>query len=163
MKCVWEPTENGKYRCIRCGVIYPNQPKRNCKARESTPPPVQSQRPPSIPDPEFKVVAPPQEYLQPPPLLKRLSNFVFSATKHIVRGSPKCTEEQIEERLRLCHECPLFKRHSTADTGGICTHESCGCNIKDYQTYLNKLAWADQKCPIDKWGRVDGKSNPESS
>jgi glycosyltransferase involved in cell wall biosynthesis len=28
----------------------------------------------------------------------------------------------------------------------------CGCNINDQQIYLNKLAWADQKCPISKWG-----------
>jgi hypothetical protein len=27
----------------------------------------------------------------------------------------------------------------------------CGCNISNKSIFLNKLAWADQKCPLNKW------------
>jgi hypothetical protein len=31
----------------------------------------------------------------------------------------------------------------------------CGCNINNKKIFMNKLAWADQKCPLGKW-------NPEN-
>lgn len=27
----------------------------------------------------------------------------------------------------------------------------CGCNITNKRQFMNKLAWSDQKCPLDKW------------
>ena len=34
----------------------------------------------------------------------------------------------------------------------------CGCNINTKKTFFNKLAWADQKCPIDKWGPINNSN-----
>lgn len=31
---------------------------------------------------------------------------------------------------------------------------ACGCNINKKKTFFNKLAWADQKCPLAKWDAV---------
>jgi hypothetical protein len=31
----------------------------------------------------------------------------------------------------------------------------CGCNVNDKKIFLNKLAWADQKCPLEKWQPVE--------
>lgn len=27
----------------------------------------------------------------------------------------------------------------------------CGCNVNNKKIFLNKLAWADQECPLGKW------------
>jgi hypothetical protein len=62
-----------------------------------------------------------------------------------LNGSPTCSQEEIDRRLAICKQCTYF-------TGDSCAHKRCGCNINDQQIYLNKLAWADQKCPIEKWG-----------
>lgn len=29
----------------------------------------------------------------------------------------------------------------------------CGCNVNRKKVFLNKLAWADQECPLGKWGK----------
>ena len=30
----------------------------------------------------------------------------------------------------------------------------CGCNINTKKKFMNKLAWADQECPIGKWKKI---------
>lgn len=82
-----------------------------------------------------------------PNLAQRLTNFIPALTSHLMAGSPKTTQEQINHRLGICRECPLF-------VNNICIHDSCGCNIKDTQTFFNKLYWADQECPIGKWEKI---------
>jgi hypothetical protein len=88
--------------------------------------------------------------LKPKPnIIQKATNFIPALTNHLWNGSPKCTQEQIEQRLTICKECPLF-------VGNSCSHNSCGCSINDKQVFLNKLYWADQKCPLDKWDVVSG-------
>lgn len=93
-----------------------------------------------------------------PSLSTRITNFTKAAIQHQLNGSPTCTDEQIKERLEICYKCPLFKINDNG-VGGICTHDSCGCTIKDEQIYLNKLAWADQQCPINRWGPITPKNS----
>ncbi len=78
---------------------------------------------------------------------QRVANFIPAIAGHILAGRPKCTQEEIDWRLAICKECPLF-------VANTCSHENCGCAIKDTQTFFNKLYWADQECPIGKWGKV---------
>ena len=78
---------------------------------------------------------------------QRLANFVKALAAHIAAGMPTVSQEVIDARLEHCKVCKLF-------TGEVCTHEKCGCNVGDKQKFLNKLAWADQECPIGKWGKV---------
>lgn len=80
-----------------------------------------------------------------PTLPARLWHFTYALYRHVINGMPTCTEEQIQGRLDVCKECPLY-------TGTHCSHESCGCNINGMSKFLNKLAWADQVCPIGLWG-----------
>ncbi len=72
----------------------------------------------------------------------------------MLKGNPKCTEEEIAQRFEVCTTCDLFQAH---EDSGVCTHPSCGCNLNRKQVYLNKLAWADQACPIGKWSKNDQK------
>lgn len=87
--------------------------------------------------------------IRKPNLTTRIMNFLPALTSHLMTGSRKTTQEEMAQRLAVCKECPLFMANT-------CTHDSCGCNIKDTQVFLNKLYWADQKCPLDKWEAVVG-------
>lgn len=91
-----------------------------------------------------------------PDLSSRMINFGKAIVNHVSEGMPKCTQEQINSRLEVCKGCELFNK--TSEDTGFCSHSSCGCNISKEQKFLNKLAWADQKCPIDKWGPIEKSS-----
>jgi hypothetical protein len=62
------------------------------------------------------------------------------------RGFPKSSKEQILFRYGICAACEYFD-----DKESQCLY--CGCNINTKKIFMNKLAWADQKCPIDKWNK----------
>lgn len=59
--------------------------------------------------------------------------------------SKQCTEEQILLRHSICSLCEDFK-------DGSCNR--CGCPITRNKDFANKLLWADQECPIGKWGKI---------
>lgn len=59
-------------------------------------------------------------------------------------GFPKSSQQLIDNRFAVCSSCELFDKKN-----GQCLE--CGCNINNKKMFLNKLAWADQKCPIDRW------------
>lgn len=82
---------------------------------------------------------------------RRAFNFSVASIKHVVRGSPTCTQEQINARLEICKACPLFVKHKTDPNLGYCSHSSCGCSITNIKGYFRKLGWADQECPIKRW------------
>jgi len=74
----------------------------------------------------------------------RIVTFIKSLFWHICSGFPKSSQELIEARYSICNTCDSFdKSHSQC--------LECGCNINTKKVFMNKLAWADQNCPIDKW------------
>ena len=87
-----------------------------------------------------------EERRKSPSFARRFKNFTVSALKHIGKGMPTCTQEEIDERLEICGGCKWFK-------GGTCL--KCGCACTKNKKFLNKLAWADQECPIGKWGKIE--------
>ena len=56
-----------------------------------------------------------------------------------------CSEEQINERLKICNSCEYYKDNSCM---------LCGCVVIRDANYSNKLAHKDQACPIMKWGQI---------
>jgi hypothetical protein len=76
--------------------------------------------------------------------LIRLKTFIKSLVWHISMGLPKSTQQQINDRFSICLTCDNYDQHNQE-----CLQ--CGCNINQKRIFLNKLAWADQKCPLDKW------------
>ena len=82
-----------------------------------------------------------------PGWLARLDNFRNALAAHIAAGMPTCSQQQIDERFAICESCSLFN-------GSICRHASCGCNVGRQDKFLNKLAWADQSCPLGKWSAL---------
>lgn len=76
--------------------------------------------------------------------MNRLVTFLKSLFWHIYSGSPKSSQETIDYRYNICVNCEFYDSENSQ-----CLH--CGCNLSRKKIFLNKLAWADQKCPINKW------------
>ena len=74
----------------------------------------------------------------------RIVTFLKSLFWHIYRGFPKSSKQQILKRYGICCVCDFFD-----DKESQCLQ--CGCNIKTTKIFINKLAWSDQKCPLNKW------------
>jgi hypothetical protein len=74
---------------------------------------------------------------------QKIKNFANATVKHIQNGLPICTEEQIIKRHNICIGCDFFQNN---------TCQKCGCPIIRNKMFASKLAWADQACPINKWG-----------
>jgi hypothetical protein len=129
----WEKDKNtGRdlFVCTKCGYVTEiAHAKRNC----------------------VKISQP--QYDRAPNLLRKIGNFSHALGGHLYKGMPTVSQSELDERLKICQECPLLRKEGLV--GGVCTHENCGCNIKDEVTFLNKIAWADQECPIGKWGKIE--------
>lgn len=76
-------------------------------------------------------------------LTQKAKNFAFATAKHIAAGSPTCSDEEIGRRHDICLGCEFFKANSCS---------KCGCPISRDRKFISKLAWADQSCPVGKWG-----------
>lgn len=85
----------------------------------------------------------------------RIKTFSKSLLFHIYSGFPKSTQEEIEYRYSVCSSCDLFHREMQQ-----CL--SCGCNINKKKIFMNKLAWADQSCPIGRWAKIVRNNKNES-
>lgn len=77
-------------------------------------------------------------------MLTKIKTFIKSLFWHIYNGFPKSSQDLINARYSICLECDLYDSKNKQ-----CLE--CGCNINQEKVFLNKLAWADQKCPINKW------------
>ena len=76
--------------------------------------------------------------------MHRVLTFLKSLFWHVSLGMPKSTRSQINKRFEICSSCDMFDTKNSQ-----CL--ICGCNINTKKIFLNKLAWADQKCPLNKW------------
>jgi hypothetical protein len=75
-------------------------------------------------------------------LLKKIKTFIKALFFHIQAGLPKSSQHMIDHRYKICLSCDKFENNQCL---------VCGCNITNKKIFLNKLAWADQKCPLEKW------------
>eukprot|EP00456_Euglypha_rotunda_P049718 TRINITY_DN398_c0_g1_i1.p1 TRINITY_DN398_c0_g1~~TRINITY_DN398_c0_g1_i1.p1 ORF type:complete len:104 (-),score=6.85 TRINITY_DN398_c0_g1_i1:139-450(-) len=87
-----------------------------------------------------------------PPFSQRVVTFVHAAQRHLQDGMRKCTEAQIQSRLKVCHECASYAE-------GFC--RDCGCHVNNRPDFLNKLSWQSEACPQAKWAALtDISSEP---
>jgi hypothetical protein len=92
------------------------------------------------------VAAPPDlSRADAPSFLAKVKNFAVSAAKHVAAGMPMASDEEIIRRHDICMGCEFMKDNA-------CT--KCGCPVKRAKEYVSKLSWADQACPIGKWGKA---------
>jgi hypothetical protein len=74
--------------------------------------------------------------------------FLKSLFFHISLGLPKCNQKEIDHRHQVCTQCASYDKNFS-----ICLE--CQCNISNKSIFMNKLAWADQECPLNKWSKID--------
>jgi hypothetical protein len=82
-----------------------------------------------------------------PTWLEKARNFAIATAKHVAAGMPTCSDEEILRRHDICMGCEFYQNSA-------CT--KCGCPVKRDRQFISKLAWADQSCPVGKWGPVEG-------
>ena len=75
--------------------------------------------------------------------LEKAKNFAVASAQHVAAGMPTCSDEEIIRRHDICMGCEFFKDNSCG---------KCGCPISRDKKFISKLAWADQSCPVGKWG-----------
>ena len=85
----------------------------------------------------------------------RIQIFLKSLFFHVWAGFPKSTQSEIVQRFSICQQCEEFD--SIKKECSI-----CGCNINTKKRFLNKLAWADQECPIGKWGKIGANNDNQN-
>ena len=78
-----------------------------------------------------------------PSLLQKVANFASSAASHVAAGMPRASDEEIERRFATCQGCEHYD-------GKACT--KCGCPVVRESRFVSKLAWANESCPVGKWG-----------
>ena len=76
---------------------------------------------------------------------QKLKNFAKATAEHVANGLPMCTEEEIIQRHNICLGCEFFKDD---------TCSKCGCPLVRTKQFVSKLSWADQECPVGKWGKI---------
>lgn len=84
---------------------------------------------------------------------QKIKNFIRALYHHIKTGMRKSSQKLINHRYDICQGCKYFSFvSSTKDKPEIkATCNLCGCGLSDKKIFMNKLAWKDQKCPIEKW------------
>jgi hypothetical protein len=85
---------------------------------------------------------------RPVSLLQKATNFAASLASHVAAGMPQASEEEVARRFAICEGCEHYD-------GKAC--KQCGCPVVREKQFISKLAWADQSCPVGKWGPVAGK------
>lgn len=78
----------------------------------------------------------------------RITTFLKSLFFHVRSGLPKASKSEIYYRYDICRSCEEFDLVKSQ-----CSE--CGCNINKKSQFLNKLAWADQECPLGKWSKIN--------
>lgn len=77
----------------------------------------------------------------------KVVNFIRSLFLHTYHGFPKANKKQIDNRYQICLSCDQYDKNNEQ-----CL--VCGCNINNKAIFMNKLAWADQECPLKKWTKI---------
>lgn len=127
MDCQWVPFEN-KWKCQNCGFIVPDSTfKKNCIIKQDI-----------------------------PNIIQRGKNLGKAMVKHVREGMKNCSDNQKQVRFEICesNKCGLFRGRGE---GGICAHEDCGCYLRSNGRFMDKLSWAESKCPIGLWLPVESK------
>lgn len=83
------------------------------------------------------------QYAAGPSLLNKARNFATSAAKHVAAGMPQASDDEVARRFAICQACEHFD-------GKAC--RQCGCPIVREKRFVSKLSWANERCPVGKWG-----------
>lgn len=80
----------------------------------------------------------------PPDMVRRGGNYIRAWARWTAAGMPRRTPVEVDHIRFICRECEFFD-------GDICTHKRCGCSVKQGRWWGDKVAWATEHCPVEKW------------
>lgn len=89
-----------------------------------------------------------------PGFLEKLRNFATAAAGHVAAGMPMASDDEIIRRHDICLACEHL-------VDNACTQ--CGCPVSRVKGYVSKLSWADQECPIGRWGKAPADPPPPAA
>lgn len=78
-------------------------------------------------------------------IAKKVVRFATALARWIAAGRPVRQPEEID---RIYHEHCKPCVHFDGDKQ---TCRICGCNCRDHEALLNKIKWATENCPLEKW------------
>ncbi len=79
-----------------------------------------------------------------PSFIEKMKNFARASVDHVKSGAKLASDSTIQNRYNECLRCEFFIKESCS---------KCGCPIFAHKKYISKLSWAEQSCPVGKWGR----------
>lgn len=85
--------------------------------------------------------------------LNKAKNLAKASAQHALAGFKKAPTDVILERHKICLACDHIIKID--DDRLECA--KCGCGIKGVDQSgekFNKLAWAEQRCPVGKWPAI---------
>lgn len=82
--------------------------------------------------------------IQDIPSPKQVAHYSVALARHILHGSPLCTQEEIDARHAICMTCPNRIPKPKLKQEALCG--LCRCYINT-GTEWNMLLWADSQCP----------------
>jgi hypothetical protein len=90
------------------------------------------------------------------PPVAGVRQYLATEAKHAVRGPAPA--EVVEQRIRLCMECPgrVDVYQGVKDDGGVGFCTQCGCPANQRSKLSVKLTLAGVTCPLSKFGPVEG-------
>lgn len=103
----------------------------------------------SMSDEDYAALAAKYRDVRPPSFAQKVKNFAASAINHLASGMPMASDEEVIRRHDICLGCEFYK-------GNSC--QKCGCPVNRQKQFISKLSWANERCPIGKWGKVDTDS-----
>lgn len=80
-----------------------------------------------------------------PGFLEKVKNFAAAAAGHVAAGMPMASDAEIIRRHDICLACEHLVDNACSQ---------CGCPVARVRGYVSKLSWADQECPVGKWGKA---------
>lgn len=89
-----------------------------------------------------------------PSFVEKAVNFVTSTAKHLAAGMPAAADEEVARRFAICQQCQHFD-------GSACL--KCGCPVVRQKRFVSKLSWANESCPVGKWGPEKPENPPKPS
>lgn len=123
MFCEFDFLGNG-YRCKNCGIFIATQ----------------DGMPPVFPCKKNTIREKGESEIS---FLEKIKNFANAASEHISSGMKLASDKTLLDRYNICEDCEFFKN-------GSCSQ--CGCPVYRHKKFISKLSWAEQRCPVGKWG-----------
>lgn len=82
-------------------------------------------------------------------ILDKAAEAAAAHARWVAAGCPLRDEQEIERVYSICEPCEQFRK--AKEPGKSATCAMCGCYLRKYGIFMNKIALATEVCPLGKW------------